>query len=46
MVDKLIEALKDWRFYIVFITFLIFIQLCDLETINFIFEKVGAVVGS
>lgn len=46
MVDKIIEALKDWRFYIVFITFLIFIQVCDFDTLNFIFEKVGAFVGS
>lgn len=46
MVDKLLEALKDWRFYIVFVTFLIFIQICDFDNLNFIFEKVGAIIGT
>lgn len=42
--DKIIEALKDWRFYIVFITFLIFIQLADFDTLKFVFDQVGGIV--
>lgn len=45
MVDKILEALKDWRFYIVFVTFLIFIQICDVDNLINIFEKVGAHFG-
>ena len=41
--DKIIEALKDWRFYIVFITFLIFIQLTDLDTLKFVFDQIGGI---
>lgn len=41
--DKIIEALKDWRFYIVFITFLIFIQLADFDTLQFVFDKIGGI---
>lgn len=44
MMDKIIEALKDWRFYIVFITFLIFIQLADLDTLKFVFDEIGGFV--
>ena len=43
MMDKLIEALKDWRFYIVFITFLIFIKLADVETLKFVFDEIGGI---
>lgn len=42
--DKILEALKDWRFYIVFITFLIFIQIADIDNLNYIFDKVGGLV--
>ena len=45
MVDRILEALKDWRFYIVFVTFLIFIQICDVDNLSFIFEKVGEHFG-
>ena len=41
MMEKILEALKDWRFYIVFITFLIFIQIADFDNLKFIFEKIG-----
>lgn len=44
MMEKIIEALKDWRFYIVFITFLIFIQLVDFDNLQFIVEKIGGIV--
>ena len=44
MMEKILEALKDWRFYIVFITFLIFIQIADFDNLKFIFEKIGGVV--
>lgn len=44
--DKILEALKDWRFYIVFITFLIFIQIADFDNLSYIFDKLGgAVIG-
>lgn len=42
--DKILEALKDWRFYIVFITFLIFIQIADFDNLSYIFDKIGGVV--
>lgn len=42
--DKILEALKDWRFYIVFITFLIFIQIADIDNLTYIFDKIGGVV--
>ncbi len=42
--EKILEALKDWRFYIVFITFLIFIKLVDVETLKFVFDGIGGIV--
>ena len=42
--DKILEALKDWRFYIVFITFLIFIQIADFENLKYIFDYIGGFV--
>ena len=44
MMEKILEALKDWRFYIVFITFLIFIQIADFEHLTYIFDKIGGTV--
>ncbi len=41
MMDKILEALKDWRFYIVFITFLIFIQIADFDNLKFMFDSIG-----
>lgn len=46
MVDKIIEALKDWRFYIVFITFVIVIKFLDFQTVSYLFEKGSALIGS
>lgn len=43
MMEKILEALKDWRFYIVFITFLIFIQIADFDNLKYIFDKFGGV---
>lgn len=43
--DKILEALKDWRFYIVFITFLIFIQIADFDNLTYIFDKIGGAVN-
>ena len=43
--EKILEALKDWRFYIVFITFLIFIQIADFDNLAYIFDKIGGVVN-
>lgn len=43
MIDKILEALKDWRFYIVFITFFIFILILDKDTITYFFDKIGGV---
>lgn len=44
MMEKILEALKDWRFYIVFITFLIFIQIADFDNLKFIVEKIGGIL--
>lgn len=44
MMEKILEALKDWRFYIVFITFLIFIQIADFDNLTYIFDKIGGIV--
>lgn len=46
MVDKILEALKDWRFYIVFITFVIVIKFLDFQTLTFLVEKGSALIGS
>ena len=46
MVDKIIEALKDWRFYIVFITFVIVIKFLDFQTVSYLVEKGSALIGS
>ncbi len=42
--DKILEALKDWRFYIVFITFLIFIQIADFDNLKFVFDQIGGFI--
>lgn len=46
MVDKIIEALKDWRFYIVFITFVIVLKFLDFQTVSYLIEKGSGLIGS
>lgn len=46
MLDKIIEALKDWRFYIVFITFVIVLKFLDFQTVSYLFEKGSALIAS
>lgn len=41
MIDKILQALKDWRVYIVFVTFLVFILVVPHETIEAIQNFVG-----
>lgn len=41
MMDKFLKALKDWRMYIVFVTFLIFVLIVPSDTIAAIQAWIG-----
>lgn len=44
MIDKLLKALKDWRLYVVFVTFLIFILVISPETVVAIQNFIGGFI--
>lgn len=39
--DKFLKLLKDWRMYIVFVTFLIFVLIVPSETVSSIQNWIG-----